>query len=189
MKLIKILKINKFLNIKLIKNKIYGKKQDKFNQMKLELKKNIKIIFKFFLINKKILFLGIYNKLNNFILNLIKNTKHSYLTNGIWFKGITTNSYVIFKYLVLLKNLSIYMKFLFNLNKINLIVIFEPNNNVFELLNFRVPILSFANLNNYFYNYKLNFFFKDSNISFFYFFLSVIKLRVQILQNKNGKFK
>lgn len=42
MKILKILKINKFLNIKLVKNKIYGKKQNKFNQIKIELKKKLK---------------------------------------------------------------------------------------------------------------------------------------------------
>lgn len=81
------------------------------------------------------------------------------------------------------------MKFLFNLNKTNLMVLLESDRNIFELLNFNVPILSFINSNNYFHSYKLNFFFKNLNISFFYFFFNVIKLRVKTLQNKNDKFK
>lgn len=188
MKILKKQKLNKILSLKLIKNTIFNKKQNKFNQTKLELKKQVKIIFKFFLFNKQILFLNVLNKLNQFMLTFIKNTKHCFLTNNTWFNGVLTNLSSIFKALILLKNVKIFIKFLFNLQKTNLIVIFNKKINVSELLNFKVPIVNFGYNGSPFYDYKLNYFFKNINNFFIYSLLNVIKLKVRLLIKKNSKF-
>ncbi len=68
MKIVKFYKFNKILNLKLLRNKIYEKKQNKLNKIKLQLKKNFQIFFKFSLLNKKILFFGVKNNLIIFFL-------------------------------------------------------------------------------------------------------------------------
>nr|AVR57508.1 ribosomal protein S2 [Entomoneis sp.] len=149
---------NKVLSLKLIKYKIYKPKfQNELNDTKLKLKMNLKIIFKYFLANKKILFVGIENKFNSFIYKLIKSTSHSYIPNSLWFKGVLTNSKIVFKYLVLSKNLNKFIKFLFNLkSKTNLILMFgEKPSNLNEFLGLKTPIISFFHFNKL-YDYCLS---------------------------------
>lgn len=185
MKLIKNFKTNLLINVKLIKTKFFKINHYRFfNQLKFELKKNLKIIFKFFLHKKKILFLGVGAKLNNFIFNLIKNTKHSFLNNNIWFNGILTNSNVVFKFLVMSQNLNTIIKFLFNLNRVNLIVLLNKNINIFELLHLKLPSVAFYY--NFFFDYKFNFYYKSIiNNYLIHFFLRALKLKIKILLNKN----
>lgn len=184
MKIFKNQKCNKLLSLKLLKNRAYNKKQNIFNQIKLELKKQVKIIFKFFLCNKQILFLNILGKLNRFMLTFVKNTKHCFLTNNMWFNGVLSNLSSIFKVLILLKNVKIFIKFLFNLQKTDLIIIFNKKINIFELLNFRVPIISFSYVGSKFYDYKLNYLFKNKNHFFVYSLLNVIKLKIRVIKQK-----
>ena len=108
----------KVFDLKLIKNKIYNKNY-------LNIKKNLKIIYKFHTKNKKILFLGINKKINFFVKLLKKNPNHTYITNNIWLNGILSNS-AVFKHLCLLKKKNLFT-FLFNFKsqKYNLIVIFN----------------------------------------------------------------
>ena len=172
---------NKLLTVRLIKNKFFKNKKNKlFNQIKLELKKNLKIIFQFFSFNKKILFLNLNLRLNFFFLNWVKDTKHLYLTENYWFKGILTNFNMMFKYLILSKYLSLIIKFLFNLIKINLILIFQTSVNNSEYRGLKVPVLSF----NYFNKHSCDYFLKISfkfltNASLLYFFLNILKIKIQ----------
>ena len=174
MKLIKTFKTNLFINVKFIKNKIFNKiKQHKiFSQIKIELKKNLKTLFKFFLFNKKILFLGINNKFNNLILNLIKNTKHFIINDNVWFKGFLTN-------------FNTNKKFLFNCHQIHLILFLNENRqNLSELCALKTGIISFSGGDYLFFDYKFNFYYKSLFI--FYLFLNFLKTR--ILQKLYEKF-
>jgi hypothetical protein len=183
MKIINQIKTNKLLHLKLIKNKVYHK----FNKILLQFKKNFKIFFKFTILNKKILFVGIIKKFQNFILSFIKNTKHSFLQNNFWFNGILTNSNAFLKYLILLENMNLFIKYLFNLNKINLISVFGFKiSKISELSHFKIPILGFDNLNSSIFSYKFNFSEKKFNSALFYFFLNVLKIKTKISNNKNG---
>ena len=172
---------NKLLSIKLIKNKFFKNKNYKsFNQIKVELKKNLKIIFQFFLFNKKILFLNLNLRLNFFFLNWIKNTKHLYLTENYWFKGILTNYNMLFKHLILSKYLNLIIQFLFNLIKTNLILVFQTSMNNSEYKQLKVPVLSF----NYFNKHSCDYFLKISfkflkNMALLYFFLNILKIKIQ----------
>ena len=185
MKLIKNFKTNLLTNVKLIKIKFFKINHYKiFNHLKFELKKNLKIIFKFFLYKKKILFLGVGRELNNFVFNLIKNTKHSFLNNSIWFNGILTNSNVVFKFLVMSQNLNKIIKFLFNLNRVNLIVLLNQTINIFELL--QLKIVNVAFFYNSFFDYKFNFYYRSIvNNYLVYFFLNALKLKIKNLLNQN----
>lgn len=183
---------NKLLTIRLIKNKFFKNKKNKsFYQIKLGLKKKLKIIFQFFSLNKKMLFLNLNLRLNFFFLNWVKNTKHLYLTENYWFKGILTNSNMLFKHLILSKYLSLIIKFLFNLIKINLILVFQTSMNNSEYKQFKVPVLSF----NYFNKHSCDYFLKISfkflkNSSLLYFFLNILKIKIQrTFKKKNEKFK
>lgn len=177
-------KPSKVLNLKLLKNKVYKIKNiNNYNETHLRLKKKFKIIFKFYILNKKMLLLGVNKKYNNFIFNLIKNTKNSYIPDTMWFQGILTNSNIIFKYLVLSKNISKLVRFLFNLKtKINLILVLNDQQKKFnEIFNLKIPILGFINSNKY-YDYKTNLL----NINI-YFFLKVLKKRLNIFKNNFNK--
>lgn len=182
MKIIKIIKLNKILNLKFIKNKVYKKSNLIF--LKLRFKKILNIFFKFHLLNKKIFFLGVDNKFNDFVLKLIKNTKHSFILDSMLFKGILTNPNMTFKHLVLSRSLVKSIKFLFNLQlKINLIVTLNhklPNIN--ELSNLKVPIISLTGFSR-FYDYKVNFSDKISTI----FFLNILKKKWTVLKHKIKK--
>lgn len=177
-------KPSKVLNLKLLKNKVYKTKNiNNYHEIHLRLKKKFKIIFKFYILNKKMLLLGINKKYNNFIFNLIKNTKNSYIPDNMWFQGILTNSNIIFKYLVLSKNVSKLVRFLFNLKtKINLILVLNDQQKKFnEIFNLKIPILGFINSNKY-YDYKTNLL----NINI-YFFFKVLKKRLNIFKNNFNK--
>ena len=183
MKIIRIIKLNKILNLKFIKNKVY--KKNNLILLKLRFKKILNIFFKFHLLNKKIFFLGVDNKFNDFILKLIKNTKHSFILDSMLFKGILTNPNMTFKHLVLSKSLVKSIKFLFNSQlKINLIVILNHKlSNLNELSNLKVPIISLTDDFNRFYDYKVNFSDKISTI----FFLNILKKKWTVLKHKIKK--
>ena len=179
-------KLSKILNLKFFKNKVYKIQNiNNYNQIYLKLKKSFKIIFKFYILNKKILLLGINKKYTNFIFNLINNTKNSYIPNNMWFQGILTNSNIIFKYLVLSKNIDKFIRFLCNLKtKTYLILTFSDQQKKFnEIFSLKVPTLGFTNLNNKYYDYKINL----SNINI-YFFLKVLKKKLNIFKKNYIKF-
>jgi ribosomal protein S2 len=191
MKIIKSTKSNKVFSLKLIKNKAYQSEiNTNFNEIKLKLKKILKVIFKFFLANKKILFLGVHHMLNGFILKLIKNTRHTYVPNNVLFKGVLTNTNLVLKSLVLYKGLGKFTKPLFNLKlKPDLILVMnEQLQSDNELLSLKVPTISFSNLNK-FYDYKTGLPNNKSNLYLLYFFINIIKKRSQMVKPKKITLK
>jgi ribosomal protein S2 len=186
MKIIKNTKSNKVFSLKLIKNKAYQSQTNlNFNEIKLKLKKILKVIFKFFLANKKVLFLGVNHTLNNFVLKLIKNTRHTYVPNNILFRGVLTNTNLVLKSLVLYKGLGRFTKPLFNLKlKPDLIILMDnQSQSDHELLGLKVPSISFSNFNK-FYDYKTGLPNNKSNLYLLYFFINILKKRSEMLKIK-----
>jgi ribosomal protein S2 len=191
MKIIKSIKSNKVFNIKLIKNKMYQPQiNTNFNEIKLKLKKILKVVFKFFLSNKKVLFLGVNSTLNNFVLKLIKNTRHTYVPNNVLFKGILTNTNLVLKSLVLYKGLGEFTKPLFNLKlKPDLIILtHDQQYNDHELLSLKVPTISFLDFSK-FYDYKTGLPNNKSNLYLLYFFINILKKRSHMLKIKKTSLK
>jgi ribosomal protein S2 len=184
MKAIKIIKSNKVFSLKLIKNKAYQINTN-FKDIKLKLKKILKVIFKFFLANKKVLFLGTDSVLNSFVLKIIKNTRHTYVPNNVLFKGVLTNTNLVLKGLVLHKGLGKSTKPLFNLKlKPDLIVLMHnQSQSDHELFSLKVPTVSFLNFNK-FYDYKTGLPSNKSNLYLLFFVISIIKKRSEILKIK-----
>ena len=154
--------------LKLIKNEITC-----FNdKKKVEMLKLFKVILKFYLNNKKILFLGIAKKIIYFFkfMSLFKNIV--YLSRNLWVKGLLTNSFV-FKSLCFSKKRKP-LKLLFNfLPDYDLIVNFDLLINNKEILKFKKPLI---NLNKYLTDNVLlnsNLLFNQS-IFFFYFIHQII---------------
>jgi ribosomal protein S2 len=90
-------KQNKLFQLKLIQTKIY-KKSDSFSIANLKirdieyrLKKGLQIIYTYHLYNKKILFIGNSSTIKIKLRELLKNTKHTFITNYLWLNGIITN--------------------------------------------------------------------------------------------------
>jgi ribosomal protein S2 len=191
MKIIKNIESNKVFSLKLIKNKAYQSNPNtNFNGIKLKLKKILKVMFKFFLANKKVLFLGVSRMLNSFVLKLIKNTRHTYVPNDVLFKGVLTNTNLVLKSLVLYKGLGKFTKPLFNLKlKPDLIVLMhdQPQSN-HELLSLRVPTICFFDFNK-FYDYKTGLPNNKSNLYLLYFFISILKKRSEMLRIKKISLK
>jgi ribosomal protein S2 len=189
MKIIKSTKSNKVFSLKLIKNKAY-QIDTNFNGIKLKLKKILKVIFKFFLANKKVLFLGVNRMLNSFILKLIKNTRHTYVPNNVLFKGVLTNTNLVLKSLVLYKGLGKFTKPLFNLKlKPDLIVVMDhqPQSDQ-ELLSLKVPTISFSHFNK-FYDYKTGLLNNKVNLYLVSFFINILKKRSEILKIRKISLK
>ena len=105
--------INKVFNIKLMKNKIFTIKEKS-----IILKIFLKLIYKFHITYKKILFLTKDTNYFHLFSFIKRNTKHLYLANDFWINGFLSN-FSVFKHMYL------YKKFLFNLkskNDIHLII-------------------------------------------------------------------
>ena len=96
---------SKLIKLELIKSKIFQNYSDKFNfknnfdQLEVYLKKALMIIFQYHLNNKKILFIGIPEKARNKHRQKLKKTKHLFLPESYWIKGLLTNKVTIFKYI------------------------------------------------------------------------------------------
>lgn len=151
--------IKKLLISKLTKNKIICINDKK----KVEMLKLFKIVLKFYLNNKKILFIGVAKKIIYFFkfLSLFKNI--TYLSENIWIKGLLTNSFV-FKSLCFSKK-SKSLKFLFNfLPDYDLILNFDNFVNNREILKLKRPVINFG----LYFTDNLNLMF-NQNIFFFYF--------------------
>ena len=143
---------NKLLKLKLIQTKIYNKKQY-LNNIKIEdieyrLKKIFYIIYKYHILNKRILFVGAPFNINDKITDLFKNTKHILLPRSVWVRGAISNKNSCFKHLSNnQKNTKNKIsELLLQLKKnIDLIVVFEESYNL-NVLNegyiARIPIIS-----------------------------------------------
>ncbi len=94
---------NKLLKLKLIKTKIY-KKKDHLTNTRIEdieyrLKKALHVIYKYHINNKRILFIGVPVHTDKETKNLINSTKHTFIPESAWVNGIITNKVSCFKYL------------------------------------------------------------------------------------------
>jgi ribosomal protein S2 len=94
---------NKLLKLKLIKTKIY-KKKDHLTNTRIEnieyrLKKALHIIYKYHTTNKRILFIGVPVHTDKETKNLINSTRHTFIPESAWVNGIITNKASCFKYL------------------------------------------------------------------------------------------
>lgn len=130
----------KLLRLKLLKTKIYRTEKNLdyllLKNIETRLKKVLHIIYRFHVANKRILFIGTPLKLNNYVKQLLKNKKHSFIPESIWMSGIITNSKPSFKHLIkqhsIGKNKT--SKFLFNLkNQADLIVVLNEGSNLAAL--------------------------------------------------------
>lgn len=115
--------VNKIYNLKLIKNKVLGT-----NKTVIFFRIFFKLIFKFHVINKRLLFLFKKDSVFSwFCLFLKKGTKHLIFENIFWKKGFLSN-FFLFKQIYMFKQFSINFRFK---NDVNLIV----NLNDFLLFN------------------------------------------------------
>lgn len=182
---------NKLLKFKLSQSKIYNKNLH-INNIKLEdieyrLKKAFHIIYKFHILEKKILFVGTPIRLNPKIQKILKNTKHFLIPETIWVNGIITNKISFFKHLPKNKkiNNNKTSKFLFQLKKnVDLIVLLNESTNktaLDESYSTKVPIISLnsdLNIQKSKTNYKIpgnfQFFNKKIRDNFFYSILIAV---------------
>jgi hypothetical protein len=146
----------KLLKIKLLKTKIYTCKNNfnysHLNSVESKLKKIFHIIYKFHISGKKILFLGTSATLNNKIKHFFNNKQHTFIPQYFWASGIITNPKVSFYHLkqkyMLTKNS--FIKPLFSLKKIDLVVILNKTINITILKELALKNLPIITLNLYF---------------------------------------
>ena len=147
----------KFLKVKLLKAQIY-KNAKNFRHLQIEnieykLKKMLHIIYQFHINNKTILFFGASKNLYRQMMQLMSETRHIIIPEGMWLNGAITNHHTIIKYLLKLrKNEKNQARILFQLKrKPDLIVILEEQDGE-TILNegyvSKIPIVSLnSNLN------------------------------------------
>ena len=111
---------SKFIKFELIKLKILQKYSEQFNlkrkidQLSIFFKKALYIISYINKIKKKILFIGIPQKIQNEYKHKLKKTKHSFLPDSYYTRNLFTNKFRTYGYLELAKN-QILLKKEFNL--------------------------------------------------------------------------
>jgi hypothetical protein len=148
--------IKKFIILKLIKNKQVNYKKI------VDILKTLKIILKYFLNNKKILFLGTSKKISYFFKFVYQFKNIAYLPSNMWLKGLITNSFV-FKALYFSKKKQL-SKFLLNFKfYYDLIISLNcyTNNELLKLV--KQPII--------FIKYDFNNNSSNFSVNNFYFFL------------------
>lgn len=134
----------KLITLELIKSKLYQKPVQNFNIAESYLKKAMSIIYNFHIKNKKILFVGVDKKIQNKYKNT---TKHLFLPESYWIKGLLTNRVTVFKYIrnnqhnftpTKIKNYFLLKK------KPNLIVLFSEQNQtsmIKEAIKLKIPVI------------------------------------------------
>lgn len=101
---------SKFIKFELIKLKILQKYSEQYNlkrkidQFGLFFKKSLFIINHYNKIKKKILFIGIPQKIQNQHKHKLKKTKHSFLPDSYFTRNLFTNKFRTYGYLELAKN-------------------------------------------------------------------------------------
>lgn len=101
----KILKYNTLLKLKLIKTKMYLKKESYPNLMiedvGCRLRKGMQVIFKFHVNRKKILFVGnIPSAEETAVKKLLRNTRHVFVPEYLWSNECTFNSTILSPYIL-----------------------------------------------------------------------------------------
>lgn len=101
---------SKFIKFELIKLKILQKYSEKFNlkrkidQLGIFLKKSLSIISHINKNKKKILFIGIPQKIQNQYKYRLKKTKHSFLPDSYHTRNLVTNKFRTYRFLKIAKN-------------------------------------------------------------------------------------
>jgi len=177
----------KLTTLNLINAKIFSKETTSENvsidQIKYQLKKALKIIYKFHVNDKKILFIG---KVDNKVLDQLKNSKHAWYNELGGTKGFITNNQ-----LDLQKRKT--------QNKYNLMVILNSNNCdkvVEESYSAKIPTIVIntqLNIFDYKCDYKIpgnfNFARRITKNTFFYSLLEATLKRANYFKNKRVKFE
>ena len=142
--------------IKVFSTKFYRKKSQvtyKNDGIIQRLKTALKTIFYYHRKNKKILFVGTPHIVHKKIINLLKNTKHSIISESAWVNGLITNKKFVLKNLMKAESVksNFSNKILLTIKeKHELIVVLNSETNkktLSELLTTQVPVISF-NSNN-----------------------------------------
>lgn len=192
LKKIKISK-SKLIKFQLIKFKTYKQKKNifdkntqKFNfeSIELHLKKALQIIYNYHLNNKTIFFIGVPQKLKKKFFSMLKATKHLFVPENTWLKGVLSNKVSIFKYLNQqinsdIKNTDTNLKFLFTIQKKpDLIVLLDQKleSQAFqEAIKLKIPVIAITTslvLNkNILYPIYGNFEFLNKKLNNIYFLL------------------
>lgn len=149
---LKNIKIKKYklLKLYLAKHQIYKKFSfssifDPFlNQIELNFKRALFIIYYYHIWNKTILFVGLPHPTNKKILSVFITSKHIFIPKSIWINGLIGNKKSISKN----SKFSLYFKrFLKCQNDPHLIVLFNPSNSInlnAESAKLNIPLISFG---------------------------------------------
>jgi ribosomal protein S2 len=140
----------KLIKLELVKSKISQNivLNSRLENMEVYLKKALLIIFQYHLNNKKILFVGINKKIQNSHKKSLKKTKHLFLPDSYWIKGLLTNKVTVFKYIKKRVNLFTSNKvknYFFLKNKPNLIVLFDAKiqaSIIKEAVKLKIPVIA-----------------------------------------------
>lgn len=141
---------HKLIKLELIKSKISQNNifSNRLEDVEVYLKKALSIIFQYHLNNKKILFVGISKPIQNKHKKTLRKTKHLFLPESYWIKGLLTNKVTVFKYIKKRVNLftSNKVKNYFLLkNKPNLIVLFNAETQIAvlkEAVKLKIPVIA-----------------------------------------------
>jgi hypothetical protein len=192
------LKKSKLLKLNFINTKLYKKMPINFitiNEIIIRLKQSLQIIYKYHINNKRILFIGFSNTINNKFKYILKNTNHILLPNFIWPNGILTNRDSCLDYI--LKNQTSInhqiSKTLFKFHKkVDLIVLldsFYEENILNESYTSKIPTISLNDSLNIFdlrKSYKivgnLNFSRKNFKNNFFYSILNSLFKKAKLVR-------
>lgn len=202
------MKVNKSLHyknklIELILLNFFFKKSQKiesntFNDVVVRIKKILHIVYKYHMLNKKILFLGTPIENHFYIESILKQTKHIAVPKDLWVNGLITNKKSCFKNLIkkqtYSKNSS--SKILLKLSEpIDLILIINDIKNkavAKEILNSQIPVIYFNNSGNknrssVDFNYTLGLELMSKK-TVFNFFFSMIKTILKKTTMRKFKF-
>jgi ribosomal protein S2 len=192
------LKKSKLLKLNFINTKLYKKISINFitiNEIIIRLKQSLQIIYKYHTNNKRILFIGFSNTINNKFKYILKNTNHILLPNFIWPNGVLTNKNSCLEYI--LKNQTSInhqlSKTLFKFHKkVDLIVLldsFSEENILNESYTSKIPTISLNDSLNIFdlrTSYKilcnLNFSRKNFKNNFFYSILNSLFKKAKLVK-------
>lgn len=197
----------KLLTFKLLKTRLYKYNNDlnysRVKDTEIRLKQIFHILYKFHVTNKKILFLGNSNNINNPIKQFLQTKQHIFLPESVWMNGIFTNPKTSFKHLkqqYALTN-SKSLKLLLSLRtQIDLVVNLNEQHNIKSLNESslkRIPIISLNSIYSIFNlnlsAYKIpddpNVVEKPSQENFFFLLLHSLLKRAEILRKKRIQFK
>lgn len=197
---IKNIKTNKFklTRLHLIKTKTYKNVDNEVNvHIESYLKKSLKIIYDYHCNNKKILFIGIPITIQNKFKNILKKTKHLYITEEIWVRGLLTNRSSLFKFLKKKSTKNKKLKILLSIKKKpDLVILFDETKEKFvirETDQLKIPLITVNSkmFENPSVLYKIpgNFTFSHKKTGNVFFFMLISIFKKLLLTQQHGKKK